>query len=322
MATAKSDKDNLLSALSNGMVEAVARAGQTTVLVKARRRFPASGIGYQADLVLTANHVVERDEDITIVLPDRTESQAQVVGRDPGSDLALLRLEKADVKPAQPALHEARVGQLALALGRPSLEGIQASLGVVSGIGGPVRTMGGGLLERFLRIDVTPYPGFSGGPLVDTAGGILGINTSGLGWRLLITIPIHQAWQVAAQLAEHGHVLRGHLGIRSQLVELPGAAQQALGREQVTGLLLVWVDSAGPGGRAGLIVGDILVGMDGQPILDHDELLVRLAAVSADQTISIQILRGGQMLSIPVTIDTRYDSSSDHRSSAGFACRP
>jgi len=296
---------NPLTELSEAMTEAVAKAGAATVLVDARRRMPASGIGYASDLILTADHVVERDEDIKIVLPDGSEVRAQVAGRDPGTDLALLRLERAATAVVQPAAQEARVGQLVLALGRPTPEGIQASLGMVSAIGGPVRTGRGGLIERYLRTDTIPYPGFSGGPLVDTAGYVAGVNTSGLARGASLTIPVALAWQVADTLARHGHVRRGYLGLRSQPVEISEAGQKALRRQQATGLLVVGVENKSPAVEGGLIVGDILVGVAGQPVADHDELLSRLTGDVVGKPTPVQVLRGGQPQTLTVTVGER-----------------
>ena len=193
---------NVFADLSNAMAAAAEKAGKSTVLVNARRRMPASGIAVSADLILTADHVVQRDEDISVVLADGTEVQAKVAGRDPGSDLAVLRLEKAAATPAEQA-PDAKVGQLVLALARPSVEGIEASLGTLSAISGPVRTAHG-LLDRYYRTDTTPYPGFSGGPLVDADGRVLGLNTSGFGRGTAITIPAGIAWSVANELAKNG----------------------------------------------------------------------------------------------------------------------
>jgi len=233
--------ENILVQLSDALAEAAERGGRSTVLVNARRRMPASGIVFAKDAILTANHVVERDEDISVALPDGTELSATVTGRDPGSDLALLKLERAAANPAEPTKTPARVGQIALALGRPSKEGIEASLGTVSAIGGPFRTHHGGMLERYLRTDNIPYPGFSGGPLVAADGTILGLNTSGLTRGAAITIPTDVAWKVAEAIAKHGHIRRGFLGIRSQAVEVPSTAQEALKRQQATGLLVMGV---------------------------------------------------------------------------------
>jgi S1-C subfamily serine protease len=303
--TPNSSSENVLTALSEAMAGAVAKAGASTVLVNARRRMPASGIAYAADLILTADHVVEREEDITVMLPDGSELSAQIAGRDPGSDLALLRLEKPAAVPARGAAQDARIGQFVLALGRPSGDGIQASLGVVSAYGGPIRTGRGGLLERYLRTDTTPYPGFSGGPLIDAAGDVVGLNTSGLGGGVSITIPISLAWQVADNLLQHGHVRRGFLGIRSQPVMIPLAQQQALGREQASGLLLVGVESGSPAEKGGLLIGDILVAIGGETISDPDELLGHLTGSLVGQPTAIQVVRGGQPVTVTVTVGER-----------------
>jgi S1-C subfamily serine protease len=297
--------NNPLVSLSDAMAQAVAKAGSSVVMVDARRRLPASGIAYTSELILTANHVVERDEDIRIVLPDGNSKTANLAGRDPGSDLALLRLDKEVLLPAETAPQDARVGQLALALGRPSPNGIQASLGVVSAVGGPVRTGRGGLLENYLRTDTIPYPGFSGGPLIDAAGNILGINTSGLAPGVSLTIPVSLAWQTAAALAQHGQVKRGYLGIRSQPVDIPTSQRQALGREQSTGLLLVSVEDDSPAAKGGLMVGDILVGLAEQPITDPDELLSKLVGAIVGKPTPVEVLRGGQTQKITVTIGER-----------------
>ena len=304
-STAQSAQDNLFSALSRSMADAVERAAAATVLVDARRRFPASGIAIAPDQVLTADHVVEREEDIHVVLPDGSELSARLAGRDPGSDLALLRMERAAAAAAQPAAQEARIGQLVLALGRPSRDGIQASLGVVSAAGGPVRTGRGGLLERYFRTDAIPYPGFSGGPLVDSEGRVVGLNTSGLGRGASLVIPSGLAWSVAENLARHGHIRRGYLGVRSQPVVIPPAQQRALGREQVTGLLLVGVEEGSPAEAGGLLLGDILVGLSGRPVVDPDELAAGLTGEVVGRQAPVEVLRGGQPLTLQVTIGER-----------------
>jgi S1-C subfamily serine protease len=297
--------NNILSKLSDAMANAVEVAGAGTVMVNGRRRLPASGIAFASDLILTANHVLEREEDIPVILPDGSEFSSRLAGRDPGSDLAVLRLEKSVAALAIPASEEAHVGQIVLALGRPSPNGIQASLGVVSAIGGPVRTGRGGLLERYIRTDAIPYPGFSGGPLVDSSGKVLGMNTSGLSRGASLVVPAGLAWQLAESLAKHGSVRRGYLGVRSQPVEVSAAQQEALGRQQEGGLLLVSVEKRSPAEAGGLMVGDILIGFDGQAVTDPDELFVLLAGEVVDRPIQLEVLRGGQPTQITVTIGER-----------------
>jgi len=309
--------ENILVQLSDALATAAERGGESTVLVNARRRIPASGIVYNTDQILTANHVVEHDEDISILLPDGTESPATLIGRDPASDLALLKLEGATATPAEQAKIPARVGQITLALGRPSKEGIEASLGTISAIGRPFhghhghgrhgRHGGGGLLDRYLRTDCIPYPGFSGGPLVAADGTVLGLNTSGLARGAAITIPTDIAWKVAESLAKHGHIRQGYLGIRSQTVEIPTAMQNVLKPEQnaETGLLVIGIEDESPAAKDGLMVGDILVGMNGSPIRHHDDLFAQLSGETIGQSMPIDVLRGGQPQTIQVVIGER-----------------
>jgi S1-C subfamily serine protease len=263
---------------------------------------PASGIVYASDLILTADHVVEREEGIKVILMDGTEVSARVAGRDAGSDLAVLRLERAADAIAEVTKTPARLGQIALALGRPSPDGIEASLGTVSAIGGPIRTGRGGMLERYLRTDSISYPGFSGGPLVAADGTVLGLNTSGLANGAAVTVPADIAWRIADTLVQHGRIKRGFLGIRSQTVDIPEVSQKALQREQATGLLIVGVESGSPADKGGLIVGDILVGVAGQPVFHHDELFTRLDGDVAGKSTPIDVIRGGQPQTLNVLI--------------------
>jgi S1-C subfamily serine protease len=296
---------NVLVELSDALADAAEKAGKATVLVNARRRMPASGIVYSSDLILTADHVVEREEGIKILLADGTEVGARVAGRDGGSDLAVLKLERVVGTVAEATKTPARLGQIALALGRPSPEGIEASLGTVSAIGGPIRTGRGGMLERYIRTDSISYPGFSGGPLVAADGTVLGINTSGLSNGAAVTIPAEIAWKVAEALLKHGRIKRGYLGIRSQTVEVPAASQSALEREQATGLLVMGVEKDSPAAKGGFIVGDILVAVSGVPVMHHDELFTRLDGDVAGQSTPIEILRGGQPQTLNVVVGER-----------------
>ncbi len=293
---------NVLVELSDALADAAEKAGKATVLVNARRRMPASGIAYAADLVLTADHVVEREDGIKVILADGAEVSARVAGRDAGSDLAVLKLERAAGAVAEETKSPARLGQIALALGRPSPDGIEASLGTVSAIGGPIRTGRGGMLERYLRTDSISYPGFSGGPLVAADGTILGLNTSGLANGAAVTVPADIAWRIADTLVKHGRIKRGYLGIRSQTVDIPEVSQKALKREQTAGLLIMGIEKDSPAAKGGLIVGDILVGVAGEAVLHHDELFARLNGDVVGKSTPIDILRGGQPQTLNVLI--------------------
>lgn len=268
---------NIFTELSNAMADAVEQAGKFTVLVDARRRFPASGILFAKDMILTADHVLERDEDIKVLFGDGMEFTARLAGRDPGTDLAVLKLDSASAAPAEVATTPARVGQFVMAIGRPSKNGIEASFGTINAIGGPVRTGRGGMLERYIQTDVVSYPGFSGGALINGEGRVFGINTSGFRSGGAITIPAEVAWKTAETLAKYGKIKRGYLGIRSQTVNIPADAQQQLNRKQETGLLIVGLEADSPAGKGGLMVGDILAGVAGEAIEHHDELFTRLS---------------------------------------------
>lgn len=295
---------NALSDFSNALTAAVEKGGAYTVLVDARRRYPASGIAYAEDLVLTADHVVTREEDIRVTLPDGRSLDAVLAGRDPGSDLALLRLSQKALTPASTST-SVRVGQLVLALGRPDARGVQASWGIVTAIGGPARTQRGGLLEEFFQSETTPYPGFSGGPLINAEGEALGLNTSGLTRGASLTISARAAWQIADALARHGSVRRGYLGVRTQPVEIPEAAQKALSRQQVGGLLVLWLEENGPAQRGGLLVGDTILAIDGKPLSEPDDLFAALHGETVGKSVVVEVLRGGKPETLTVTVGER-----------------
>jgi S1-C subfamily serine protease len=194
------DNPSLLRILSNQMADAVERIGPSLVLVNGRERQPASGVVYAPDLVLTAAHVIERTEGITVYTHDKRTLPAQLAGRDTNSDLAVLRVNNLGLAAARPSEEAARVGQMVLATGFTNAEGLMASSGVVSALGGPLRTPGGVLIERYIRTDAIPYPGFSGGALIDTRGDLLGILTTGLVNSVALAIPILSARSIADTL--------------------------------------------------------------------------------------------------------------------------
>lgn len=295
---------NAFADFSKGLTAAVETAGASTVTVDARKRYPASGIAYAEDLVLTADHVVTREENLRVILPDGRSLSAAIAGRDPGSDLAVLRLAEKAVSPAKTS-DEVKVGQLVLALGRPGSEGVQASWGIVTSINGPRRTFRGGMLDEFIRSETTPYPGFSGGPLVNAEGEVLGLNTSGLTRGSSLTIPVKVAWRVADALAKHGSVRRGYLGVRTQPVEISEAWRQALKREQSHGLLVVWLEEGGPAEKGGLLVGDILAALNGESVGDPDDLFSALNSDTVGKAIAVEVLRGGHPETIQVTVGER-----------------
>jgi len=297
------EKNDVLRQVSHGLADAVARVSAGLVTVAGRPRQAATGIVYAPDLVLTADHVLEREEDLTIQTPDGRTLPATFVGRDPASDLAVLRVEGLNLSPVAKAEDAARVGQLILAVGRPSADGPMASLGIVSAVGGPLRTEWGAALEQYIRTDATPYPGFSGGPLVDAAGAVVGLTTTGLINGVTLGIPATIAWRVADSLTQHGTIKRGYLGISSQPVQLPEG--QRGGGQAEMGLLIVRVEPNSPAAQGGLLLGDVLVAFDGQAIHDTDDLQPLLSGGRVGQAVKLNVIRAGALHDISVTVGQR-----------------
>jgi S1-C subfamily serine protease len=301
---------SLLVGVSNELADAVERAGAGVVTVDARRRHPATGVVWTAEgLIITANHVVERDEEIEVGLPDGRTASAVLVGRDPGSDLALLRVEASDLTPLERAENEPRVGHLTLAIGRPGPSGPMASLGVITAVAGPLRFRGGGGLERYVRADVAMLPGFSGGPLVDSAGRLIGLNSSTLGRAGQLTVLAESIDATVATLLQHGRVRRGYLGVGAQGVQLPDALARALDNGQEQGLLIVSVEAGGPADTAGLMLGDVILAIDGEAVGQVEQLQERLTGDRVGRSVPVRIARGGEPREIGVTIGERQRQS-------------
>jgi serine protease DegQ len=293
-----------LSRLSEGMADAVERIGLSVVQVNGRRRRSASGVVYAPARVLTASHVVEREEDLSVGTGEGRTVEARLIGRDPSNDLAVLEVsELGDRTVAEPAAGGVRVGQISLAVARPSREGIRASFGVISSVGGPLRTGRGARLERYVQTDATPYPGFSGGPLINTEGTVLGITTLGFARGVALAVPAEVAWRAAEMLSERGSIKRGYLGILSQPVRLP-AAQRA-GLQGSGGLLVVGVEDDSPAGKGGMLLGDILVSLDATSVADTDELQALLTSDRVGREVPVEVIRGGELTTLRVTVGER-----------------
>jgi S1-C subfamily serine protease len=299
-----------LSAFSDQLANAVERASRSIVSISARPRQSASGVLWQADgevVVVTADHVVERDEDITLTLPDGRQVKATLAGRDPNTDLAVLRLPSADLgaDAAPIQLNEGlRVGHLALAIGRPTEGGPRVSFGVVSAVEGPRRAGHGTQIEGIIFADVTLYPGFSGGPLVDLDGKMVGLTSSRL-TRQSAALPLATVRRVVGALLAHGHIRRGYLGVGTQQVPLPAAMAQKTGAAQESALLVVTVEADSPAEKAGMLIGDLIVGINGQPATGVDALRSALSASAPGQPLALKALRGGEPVDVSVTIGER-----------------
>jgi S1-C subfamily serine protease len=283
------------------MAELVASSGPHIVRVEGRRRLSATGVVYRADgLIVTANHVVERDDDLAVGLDDGTSQRATLVGRDPSTDIALLRVESATLSPAKWSDPAAlAVGHLVLAIGRPGRT-VQATLGVISALGAGWRTGAGAEIEHYLQTDVAMYPGFSGGPLLTADGSFAGLNSSALVHGISVALPAPTINRVVETLLAHGRVPRGYLGVGIQPVRLAPTLSESAGQE--TGLMVMSVEADSPAEKAGILQGDILVSMDNQPLRQVDDLQKLLGSASSGKTLPVHVGRGGSVQSLSVTI--------------------
>jgi S1-C subfamily serine protease len=276
------------------------------VRVSGRPRYGATGIVWSADgLIITADHVVDRDEDITIGLADGRELAATLVGRDRATDLALLKVDAGDLTPASFSTDAARIGQLVLAIGNPHGDQAMASLGVVSAVGSTLRSWRGGSIEGVIRSDVTLYPGFSGGPLLGADGQVVGLNTSNLARGLAVAIPHAVLSRVVDALSSGRGTKRGYLGIATQPVRLPDGLRTALGLKQETGLLIVNVEAESPAEQAGLFLGDTLIAAGERETADINGLQDALGPGSAGSPLVAKVVRAGQRTDVTVTIGER-----------------
>ena len=295
---------NVMMELSKAMAGAVTTASPGVVRVEGRRRIPATGIVWSDDgVVVTANHVVRRDDQIKVGLADGRSVPATLVGRDPSTDIAVLRVEDGGLSALVEAnKQELGVGNLVLALGRPG-KTVQATLGIVSALGDRWQTRMGGRVDRYLQTDVLMYPGFSGGPLVDGNGRLLGMNTSGAMGGVSLAIPTPTLSRVADTLLTHGRMKRGYLGVSTQKVRLPDELREAHG--QKSGLLVVSSESGSPAAKGGLMLGDTIVGVAGEKVRIHDDLLAQLTGDVVGTAVSVSIIRGGQIETLEITVGER-----------------
>lgn len=292
---------DVLQSISSDLAQTVEQAGASIVKVEARRRLPASGIIWSADgVVVTSNHGVERDDNITLGLPGGDVVAAELIGRDPTTDIAVLRAATDSLTaPNWASFGDLKVGHLVLALGRPG-QTVQATLGVISALGESWRTRAGGHIDYYVQTDVVMYPGFSGGPLVGAGGAVLGMNSSSLARGVSLTLPTATVRRVVETLVAHGRVKRGFLGVKAQVVQLPEGIAGELNQE--TGLLLAAVEKGSPADSGGLLLGDTMVSFDGESTRHMDDLLALLSGDRIGREVPVQIVRGGAVQTVTVTV--------------------
>jgi len=292
------DGGKVLGELSRQLADLVAAAAGGVVQVRSRHAPPATGTSIEGGRVIVAAHAVDGDRDLS-VRANGTRMAAQLLGFDPATGLAVLRAEG----PTWAALSggpPARVGEIVTALGRTWSGALAASTGLVSVVGGPLRTGRGTSVEEVLRADVRVHPLGAGGPLLDTGGRVAGIATGGAIRGMPLFIPSAIAWNVAEAITAHGTLKRGYLGISAQPVRIPPA--QRAGREQDAGLLVVGVAPQSPAEAAGVLVGDLVVGFDATPVGDHDALLALLTPDRVGKASRVEVIRGAEPRVLDVTV--------------------
>lgn len=288
--------------LSRDIADLVGRLAPSVVRVDARRGRPATGIVWADNLVLTADHVLEQEDSPEVTGSQKT-LKASIAGRDPGTDLALLRVE--GLKGA-PAAHgrsaDVRTGQLVIAIGQPGE--LQVTVGIVSGLSAAFRSWRGGQVEGLIQTTAELLPGFSGGPLVDADGRVIGINSWQFGRGVSRALPIETAERVGESLRVHGRIRRGYLGLGAQPVQLSESLANQLGQQ--TGLLVVTVEPGGPAQKAGLLQGDAIVTIDGDPVRQLDELFNRLATFEVGSAHRLGLVRAGERKDVTVAVGERH----------------
>ncbi|BAY79980.1 PDZ/DHR/GLGF domain-containing protein (plasmid) [Nostoc linckia NIES-25] len=295
-----------LLALSNSLADTVEQAGSAVVAVNAGKRISPSGIHWRNGIIITSDESLGRYEEITITLSDGVTRPVSFLGHDPSTDIAVFQLENHQLPAVQIGdATNLKVGHLVLGLARGSQGDLRAAMGVVSVVTGAWRSMSGGNIDQFIRPDITFYPGFAGGPLVDAAGYIVGMNTSGRRGTVL-TIPAVTIDRVVNQLLTKGHISRGYLGVGMQPVRLPSNLKTALNLPTATGVIVVNVEPSGPADNAGLLLGDVLVKFDGIAVSDTDDVLALLNnSDRIGKLINVQFVRGGALVDLDILIGER-----------------
>lgn len=288
----------VLKDLSNDIANVVEKASKSVVRVDARRGRAGTGIVWDSGLVLTANHVVEQEDDIQVVVDDKS-SKATLVGRDPATDLALLKVDGLSA----PAMGRSKVaelkpGQIVIAIGRPG--NLKATFGTISAVSSPWRGWRGSEIEHLIQTNAPLYPGFSGGPLVDADGRAVGMNSWVFGRGDGRAIAMDVAERVVESLRADGRIKRPYLGIGTQQVALPDPVKARVNQE--SGLLVVAVEPQSPADKAGLMQGDTVIGLDGTVTRSLEDLYSGLRQTKVGATQKLRVVRAGELKELTVTI--------------------
>ena len=292
---------------SNSIADAVEKVGTSVIAVLEGGREGVSGTLWRDDLAVTAEHTIRGRNEVTVVLPNGEESKANVAGRDAGTDIAVLTIAKKSGGASLADESQARVGEVVLSVGRRGTDGLATTYGVISAIGGPWRTWQGARIDRLLRLDLNPFTGFSGGPIVNARGEVLGIATSGPR-RSVVTIPTSTVTRIVDQLLKRGHIARGYLGVGMQPVAFPDSARQTVGMNAERGLLVVTVAQGSSAEQSGVLLGDIIVTVNGSPVHNLRSLQPVLDSENVGNQVHFEIVRGGKLVKLSVTVGERPGS--------------
>jgi S1-C subfamily serine protease len=306
--TLSESTSGLLASLSNDLASAVQRAGRSVVAVHGRRRFPASGLAWRDDQVITASHVLERDTELTITAPDGQQHAAALVGRDPGSDLAILSVAGAALQPVERSADTTlAAGNLVLAVGRPGTPEPIASFGAISSVGGAWRTAQGGLLDAYIRADVALLPGLSGGALDVGQGRVVGMLNAYLAGGDPVGIPTNSIDAIVQRIVSGQTLRRAYLGVSTQPVEIQEVLRSRLSLQQAAGLMLLGLEPGAPAERSGLFAGDIVLAIGGRTVEDGEALQMALGPDAIGRSTVIKIIRGGDLREITAVPAPRPD---------------
>lgn len=279
--------------LSKELAEATASAALFTVAVHTEARGSSSGIIWRPGVVVTAEHALQRDEEIHITPPDGQIVTATLVGRDPSTDLAVLRCEQAKATPSFGDTSALRQGHIALVVGRTRASGPVAALAFVSLVASERRLWGGGNLSPYVRLDVALQRTAVGGAVVDADGRIVGLATPKFAHVGALAAPVATIDRVVTALLEKGRIPRGYFGLGLQPVRLPENLRETLQRKEKTAVMVLEVESGGPAHKAGVVIGDILVAINGKSVTRLEDVWAHLIAESIGQLVTAQFLRGG-----------------------------
>jgi len=288
-----------LAAFSSELAGVVAKAAESVVAVHARPRFSSSGVFWRPGAIVTAEHTIRREEEIQVTLPDGKNVPAALAGSDAGTDIAVLTVDTGAAQRGRVVTRASAApspGNLALAVGRSEDSGVNATMGIVSAVSGEWRTWRGGRLDAYIRLDLTLYPGSSGGVVLNTDGEALGVATSVLSRIAGVAIPASTIDRVVEEILTRGRVARGYLGVGLQPVELP---------DHQKGLIVLSLEPDGPAARAGVLIGDIFTELSGAALAGTEDVQRALEKHRPGDSIEAKLWRGGNALTLAIAIGER-----------------